>query len=254
MEEKPKLRIDPLKAVLVCLQLAFTVFAVISFKQILEKKSVMARMAVENYGEIQRTAVDTEKLDSLDDMQKAALEGALYDIIALNSPSGTNIPNSGAKIREGSMINRYLPEFDAYFLNFLVDIEELGQSYRVVYRWAEEYPNDIVPIDDPLVAFCPRKEELIYGDFGCQDEFNGNGEDRMAYEMIKKKTFYGFTVGLLSNIYNGARLELGIYAIKSDQEEEKVRAVETVREYLQQLGFNLDNFEYTTEVWCCSLD
>lgn len=259
MENSPNIKINPMIASAVVVQIIFMVLATISLVNILNNNEpVIAKVSVDDYSAVNTTKTSSESSSKtppmIDDTKKSVIESELFDTVALNLSDTQNIQNFGAKIREGSVVNTYLNEAKAYLLNFIVDLPDLQQSYRIVYRWADSYPNKFVPSNYPVAAFCLASRDLIYGDFNCQDDYSGLGDDQVVQSLLENHTFSNFTVGILGDAYDGEPLSLSINTISEDQSV-KSAAVAEISDYLRPLGFNLDDYEYTISSYqCCGLD
>ena len=248
MDNNEKIRqIEPITIIFIFFQLVFVIILGVTINSIFNQKAETAKINIDNYSTISKNdgnySVDVGNGAELNDSQKSAVEGVLYNIAALNNLG--NIPNYRAKIRDGSVYNAYIKDLDIYLLNFIVDLEELGQSYRIVYRWTDHYPNKNAPADEPVVAFCLRSEELIYGNFDCKDDYNEYGEDFIVYSLLKNKNFDGnFFISLFGDVSNGGTLEKIYISPIVNNEETRAEAENTLREWLANLGFDLDNFNY----------
>lgn len=257
--ERRTIQINPILTILVIIQLLFIIFIVIAVSNILNDQNNVAKVDIDDYSDISSGIVidSTNDLDAdtdfaLDDTKKSVIGGILYDVVSLNNID--NIQNNKATIRQNSVHYAYIDDLQIYFLNFIVDLEDLGQSYHIVYRWADEYPNENVPTNEPAIAFCPQEHELTYGDFGCKDNYDGDAQSLVVYDLLRYKEFSDFTVGLSGDVYNGEALKLRINTT-SDEDSVKSAAIEEVSGYLTELGFNLNDFEYTVGSYiCCSLD
>ena len=246
------LRINPAITIAVVLQLIFIIFAGITIYNLLNRSMGAPEIKINNYsaipdGEIlnnNNTLPNSQGLDfALDDTDKHTIESTIYNAVLLNDQG--SISNHGAKIREGSARHVYIEDLSAYFLNFIVDIEDLGQSYHFTWLGDSSFSGQNLPEVTFLMAFCPREDELIYGNFNCKDEYDGQGLDIAAYNLLRYTMFSDFTVGL-SNVYDGEPLMLNIN-ISSNDESAKAAAIQEVSDYLSDLGFNLDDFEYTVQ-------
>lgn len=246
--ERRTIQINPILTILVIIQLLFIIFIVIAVSNILNDQNNVAKVDIDDYSDISSGIVidSTNDLDAdtdfaLDDTKKSVIGGILYDVVSLNNID--NIQNNKATIRQNSVHYAYIDDLQIYFLNFIVDLEDLGQSYRIVYRWADEYPNKSVPTNEPAMAFCLQSEELIYGDFNCKDSYNGHGTDLVVYDLLRYKEFYDFTVGLSGDIYDNEMLNIHINTISNEEPVVSV-AVSEVSNYLSSLGFSLEDFKY----------
>ena len=242
-------QISPAIVVVALLQLVFIIFVVITINNILNHGVEAPRIKISNYSAIpsgelvgKNGIVPNNRgiKFSIDDTDKKTIESTIYGVASLNNKE--NIANSGAKIREDSAHYEYIEELNAYFLNFIVDIEDLGQSYRFVWLFGDDSLKDKNPKVVRLMAFCPKKDEMIYGDFDCKDEYDGRGDDIVVYDLIQDHLFNNFTTKL-SGADNGGSLKIEIQLSPWEETPEEV-AVQELSEYLSIFGFNLDDFDY----------
>lgn len=229
------------------LQIIFIIFGIITINNMLNKKPSVPKISIDNYSVIPETTIigqtdkEINKTVFFSDENKSLLEGILYNIVILNT-DGDNIEKEHAIIREGSVHNTYIGELDVYLLNMVIDLEEIGQSYRIAYRWTNNYPNKSVPANNPAMAFCLNKNELIYGGFVCKDEYNNYGADIVVHDLMQYCTFNNFSLKL-SDTYRGDPLSITIKLPPGEKPPEDV-AVQELSNYLSDLGFSLDDFEY----------
>lgn len=250
MESEHKVyQINPIIAIAVFLQILFIIFIIVTINGVLNSQDDVAKIDIGNYSSISDGVIIDNSDDinvetdfKLDDTKKSVIGGLIYQIALLNNVD--NISNNKAAIRADSVHYEYIEDLKIYFLNFIVDLEDLGQSYRIVYRWADEYPNENVPTNEPAMAFCLHKDELIYENFNCKDSYNNYGESLVVYDLLRYKDFSNFTVGLSGDIYKGEALNIHINTI-SNEESFVSSAISEVSEYLSSLGFNLNDFEYS---------
>ena len=244
------LRINPAIAIAAVLQLIFIVFAGVTIHNLLNSNTGAPEIKISNYSAIPDGKIISNEPSSirgidftLDDTAKHTIGSTIYNAVLINDKG--SVSNHGAKIREGSARHAYIEDLSAYFLNFIVDIEDLGQSYHFTWLGDSSFSGQNLPEVTFLMAFCPREDELVYGNFDCKDEYDGQGLDIVVYNLLRYKMFSDFTVGL-SNVYDGEPLVIGIN-VSSDDESAKAAAVQEVSDYLSDLGFSLDGFEYSVQ-------
>ncbi len=245
-------RVNPIIIIVVILQIIFIIFAATAIYNLLHQNTEVPKMRISNYSALPQGEIigssntsNTKKIDfTLSDESKRTIESVIYEAASLNNKGVT--PNSGAKIREGSAHYVYIQSINSYFLNFIVDMEELGQSYRFVWSFDNNPSKQGTPPDVVmLMAFCPKSDELIYGDFGCKDAYDGHGLNIAVYNLLRYNLFSDFTVGL-SDTYLYEPLTISINT-SSGSDSAKSAAVEEVSAYLAALGFDLNDFEYKTD-------
>ena len=248
MEQGRKKQIKPAVVAIAIFEIIFVIFVVLTIRNLMQKNVEVPNISIDNYSAIPELSVvggdNSGVAFELDETKKSVIESVLYDEILFNSVG--NIYNGGAKIRAGSAYNVYISELDVYVLNFIVDIEDLRQSYRVVYRWADKYPNENIPQNLPGLAFCPDEDELIYGDFGCKDKYDGYGAGTVVYDLLQNKTFNNAVLSLSGDVYNGKPLMINIY-IDSDNDSVAAVAVGEISSYLAGIGFELEDFNYEVD-------
>ena len=245
MESEKK--INPIIITVIIFQLIFTILGIVTLNDLLSNKSEVAKIGIENY-----SSVPNLSAFGLDDTKKSVIEGSLSRIVALNTTE--SVPKYNAKVREGSAYSLYAKDIDIHYLNLIIDRDDLKQSYRLIYRYADSYPNPSAPENDPAIFFCLDESELIYGDFNCSDNYPKNIKDRILYEMVKRKTFSNFTVGLLGDVYKNETLSFHLNTI-NDNQSIIDSATSELSSYLSSLGFSLNNYAYSASSYaCCSLD
>ena len=98
-----------------------------------------------------------------------------------------------------------------------------------------------------MIAFCPKEEDLVYGNFDCEDTYNGNGEAQVIYETIQYKKFNNFRISLMGNPSAGEQLSFSILT-KSNNKVDISAAISEISNFLNSLGFDLDDYEYAASI------
>lgn len=98
-----------------------------------------------------------------------AIYNTLHNIVVNNTGSEVKIPKSGAKIRENSITNNYNEQTNIHSYSFMVDIEELQQSYHAQIQWSDDPEVNLGGY--PILFTCPTKEQIVYDNFACTDMF-----------------------------------------------------------------------------------
>ena len=238
MDNKAPLEINYPVLFVILFQIVFIIFGIITIKNFLNEKTSVPRINISNYSDISDTKVlgqdngEVNKSFFSNDEKKSVIESAVYDIV-LSNTNGNNIEKNSAKIRTDSIHNVYIADLHYYLLNFIVDLEDIGQSYRVVYRKTSDYP---------AIAFCLHEEELIYGKFDCKDKYDNYGADIVVHGLMQGHAFSNFST-ILSDTYKGDPLKITIKLPPGEEPPEEV-AIQELSHYLSELGFNLDDFQH----------
>ena len=148
-------KINPIMITGILLEAVFLIFIIISFINLGKQDNRFGEsININNFNTVKNLNSETaEKVTNM-----------LYKTIARNNPSLTSVPNSNAIVRQDSITENN--DGATYSGSFLVDIEEIKQSYKIQYSWSKN--NSTVSSYDVVVS-CPTKNELIYGDFDCTD-------------------------------------------------------------------------------------
>lgn len=228
-------------------QMIFIIFGIVTIKNLLSAKPNIPKISINNYSEIAETSIlgqtnkEINKTLFSSTENKSLVESVLYNITLLNT-NGSNITKKDAIIRGGSVRNVFISNLNIYLLNMIVDIEETGQSYRIVYRWTDNYPNRNVPVNGPAMAFCLHENELIYGSFNCKDEYNNHGIDTVFRDLTRDYPFKTFSIKASDTDVEGqAANTIQLFPGEEITEE---TAKQELSDYLSELGFNLNDFKY----------
>ncbi len=119
----------------------------------------------------------------------------LYKQIKRNSSQ--EIANNSIKdiiVRDESFIQTYDQERKAHLVEMIVDIESLKQSYLVNYEWHDKGVKDDGLGQYGVLVSCLPVDQLIYGDFECQDlgsDMRGSTEPYVIINWSEAKDQYG---------------------------------------------------------------
>lgn len=105
-------------------------------------------------------------LPELDRSQINFINTSIFAVAQLNYP--TVISGTRAVVREGTSIYEFRQATRIHTINFIVDIESIGQSYNVYFDWSTEADNQFVS-PYGVVVTCLPPEQLIFGEFECTD-------------------------------------------------------------------------------------
>ena len=93
----------------------------------------------------------------------------LYNTVAKNL-NGNTPPQNGAVIRSSSpFLYQYYYDFGLYRGDFIVDIPNIQQSYRVIFFQNNKDSTNTINIGYRMLILCLTKSPTIYPDFNCHD-------------------------------------------------------------------------------------
>lgn len=152
MEEK---YIDIKTIIAALFEVIFIIIAIALLSNLLQPTEVSAKIHLNN---LESTIPEIPK-DQREDISRE-----LYNIAAQNTENSKFIKNFGATIRESTI------EKESNSGSFIVDIDDLQESYLVQYR----LKGDDGKYDSgyPTLITCPKKSLRIYENQSCEDNFS----------------------------------------------------------------------------------
>ena len=247
MNDNRNIEINPVSAGLVIVQILFMIFMVVSFNNLLTEERI----------DLGTEVVEIEKnSDGLSEKTTTMIKNVIYNMVSENSISNS-IGKIKVEVRDGSVVNNYYDQFDIHYLNFIADIPEVKQSYQVFYEWSDNELNNYISPDNSITAVCLDEKQLVYGKFDCVD----SGEERQ-YEINNMLYRYNYRLPEREDIYILPRnvrdensddttvdikyLECGEQCdCRAVNESEKNVAVNMFGEFVESLGFRLDDIKYS---------
>lgn len=236
MEKNRIIKITPFGAIVCIFQIVFVAVMATLFVEVLKEEAIIPEVSFED-GSI------FDKIEGLPEDARQMLERGLYGEIAKNTDIRYSIPNSGASIRNETLISTYFDEIDVHYVYFIVDIPELEQSYQIKYEWSDDVKNQNLSINDRMMVMCPSEEQLVYESFDCVDDYNQNGESLILYAYINENSFEGFDV-ILPDDFNQFVVISG-FNIRVDGEIDSELSVIALKNFIKSLGFDAEKFEYS---------
>ena len=161
MESKFEIKMNPMVVVALLLQVVFVVLLVVTFNDLNGSDAEIPKVEV--------GSLDS-KTESLPEFGAEDIEYNIYLAIENNIRDGV-VQKKGVNIRDGSLIENYYEEIGLHYLNFIVDIPDVAQSYQVVAKWEDGEQGDVLYDNLSGVAtgvLCLDSEQLIYGEFDCK--------------------------------------------------------------------------------------
>lgn len=177
----------------------------------------------------------------------AYIEYALYNTISYNvDRTLKNNEITDILIRTGSFSQDYNDSTKIHAVHFIVDIESLRQSYDVKYEWSDDHSLENLSEYGTIVS-CLPVDQLIYGDFNCQDMFTAEKQvvDPIIDQLPHSELGYEITSGAL----DGNQLTLNI-KITLSASDERIGADQAIASYKDQAtawirSIGLDPANYT---------
>ena len=222
MQDQSYTKINPIIVIAVIIELLFIFLVIATVNSILNSEQDTPKVAIDNYSQIEN-GIELEG-NIGNNLKRDVLGRAIYRTVSMNY-SG-NLKNSGAKVREDSMRSLYLEDYDYQYISFLIDLDDLQQTYRVVYRQGDsKTPSGLLGIDEyNAIVFCPKEEDLIYESFECHDEFGTVAMDSILMTLIRYSEFKGFAVNPIIDAKTG-NIETIEVVVESDNEEQQESAI-----------------------------
>ncbi len=239
-----KYEINPITAGLILFQVVFTIVMVVAFSNVLGYEPVeLGKSLGDVVGEI----------EGLSDADKSEINYHLYKAI---SKSGVeeDVGRTDSVIREGSLVNTYFEEADAHYVNFIVNLPELKQSYQVYRVWSDDVMNPYVSPNDSTGVICLKSDQLIYGEFNCEDTYS-NMRNLLIGRFLYAKNYLLGNDGLTVNVngsFQTGKMKFVVHYMDCDSQclcravsaAEQETALDRFGEFVRGLCFRLQDIDY----------
>ena len=191
----------------------------------------------------------SEFLPNVPEVTHRRIEEELYSYVSNAMQPNEEIPSSGALIREGT-INGF-DILDSFHVgDFIVDIDSVQQSYIAEYHYGRLDGMEETEYEASVSMFCIEDPELIkYPSFKC--EANRDFTKPNAIQYVLPKVFDGFIANYTYSIasVSGYAIVLEFNPSESVYKSGKVEAYKAektkeLKEYLQKMGLDPDDYEY----------
>lgn len=222
------MQINPKNIIAIFCELTFVIIMAYLFSIVANDSVESTSIQIDNF---------TSNIKDLPNDASNLIAQELYQTVSLNTDTNFNLANSGAIIRQDSIIETQIADLNMNYLNFIIDVPDANQSYQVVYEWSPDKNNPYILPNNPLYVMCLPDSE------SCKDSYNGHGNDYVLYNILSYYPFDNFSVNpTLANdhLYLNINLPDGEPTTKNN-------ALSTIKSFIKSLGFNSDNFEYNTE-------
>ncbi|MBR2741155.1 hypothetical protein IKD98_00105 [Candidatus Saccharibacteria bacterium] len=241
MEEKDKLtsiqqyfrQNSILIAIFCILQFFIIVIVIFLVSQLNKEESRVPSLTIANFA---------SSIKNLPSESVEPIQIALYNVV--NQNNNNIVDDMDVVIRENSYVNQYFERQKIHYVNLIVDIPTLEQSFQIFHEWPEknDYANQYYMINRATMAMCVTPEDTIYHNSTCEDAYWNNGQRAIAAEFIKYFTFdyfnaYAKEYELYKTIY--------ISPIHYDHDEnEKESFIEKTKDAIKSLGISPEIFDY----------
>ena len=143
--------------------------------------------------------------------RRNSINSTLYNIIKNNLKSG-NPKVKDATIREKSVINNYNKITNVNSGTFIVDIPSIKQSYSIYFEWSADI-NNVNLSGYTAAASCLSKDKLIYGDFGCKDDFTNNKTNNDSSIILDYLPYSTFNYTITADLNDNNKVSLNVAMI-----------------------------------------
>ncbi|MBQ3352759.1 hypothetical protein IJG89_00175 [Candidatus Saccharibacteria bacterium] len=244
MNNEQKVRVDPIKIAAVIIQVLFIIVAIVSIRQILEPKRIMLEVDVAGLN---------QEVPGLPDFGRDEIEFYVYRAVSHNNPTNQVIKN-GFSIREGSLISKYYEDANINYVNFIVDIPSIEQSYRAAYVWSDKKNNEYISPNVNVAVTCLNEDEMIYDDFGCKNDSMYSAQTVVALIMrainyrlednslVMEPEYYGEDRDLRVKLYY-SECDTTCFCRKVE-EDGKNQALASFDDFMVGLGYSLEDVAF----------
>ncbi|MCR5699972.1 MAG: hypothetical protein K6G49_00865 [Candidatus Saccharibacteria bacterium] len=224
-----------LVSIFVLLQIIFVILLIFVIKNLNTSTFEESNLPVSNL---------KQDLQDLPENSVETIQTALYDAVATNQGTLNSIEDSDARVREGTLVNLYFEKQNMHYVNVIIDIPSIQQSYQIFNEWSDNPTNQFYMLNMATMAMCLSKDQIIYQDFNCKDKYNQKGQNIVTAEFLKYFTFNQFTPILrnsdLSTVY--------INPVSFDiNDNTKQSYIQETKDAISSLGISPDIFKYKVQ-------
>ena len=229
------------KKIIAIITVVLFVIVVLVVGWLLNKEPVEKQIRIDNLSEF------------INDMPKKTENNiceALYSAIANSVQDGTTVPEKGAKIRTGSVTNNFIKEQNMHYGSFIVDIDEVKQTYRIDFEWSDDEKNPYYSGYRTLVK-CPKEEEMKYKTTFCKDDMR-TGTIQESYPILSELPL---KVDYFANNYTKHVKYKITYKISDDEQSVTIKIIDYMGngydealEKIEELGYDPDDYEIEYEL------
>lgn len=223
-----------LVAVFTVAEIAIIILIIFSFRNVATDNNQVPSTGIVD---IYQTISDLPK-DSAD-----VIEQSLYSAIKLNGGTLTSLSESDAQIRADSLVNIYFDKVNMHYVNFIVDIPSIEQSYQVFREWSDDPSNPNYLVNRSTMVMCPLEEQKIYPDFNCHDDYDYNGQSIVVSEFIYYLVDLEHFRVYIQTATAPYTIIIGPTDFNADEVTKSIY-IDQTKEYVASLGFPSDAFTY----------
>lgn len=184
-------------------------------------------------------------VSNLPSERRDAIFASLYKAVRLNSPEIKQEDINNAVIRESSVTQNTLNKGDEINGSFIVDIENIRQSYLISYIYADSAEKQVTVSGYSILVRCLDKEDIIYSEFNCKDIVSIKSGD--LDPIIQYLPYSTLDYSIVARMYDSnTTLNVKLQLSESDLRGGESRAVEKykseVLDWIREKGFNPEDY------------
>lgn len=212
-------------------EIVFIIFAIITFKWLSAVEEIISTVSIES------SLYDTSE------ERKIEIEHDIFEIVALNSQDVFNA-NFKAKIRDGSEKIINIKELDVTLKQYLVDIDELQQTYKIVDIWSDDKNNNFKYSYQGMLetVFCAEIEEWKYDEYKCKDYSRNHGTDYLISAIMTSIPFR-YSYYLSEKDFDFETMKIEFYPKDYDKYTTE-NSINELKDYVEFLGFNRNRYDF----------
>lgn len=174
MQPKEKREINPFMIGGIVVGLIAVVLLVVGLMQLFRKNPYGEETRIDNIG---------ESYGNLSQDAKDQIFYQLHMVLAMNLNDDSKIPTSGAMVRAGTAEYDYNEDTKVYAGQFVVDVEEVEQSYAVQFSWSPVAKNDNLGGYPVLITCVPKNLRIYESQQSCVDFYTQEVSWQNAYQI-----------------------------------------------------------------------
>lgn len=148
-------------------------------------------------------------------------------------------------IRKNTIFKDYDPNTSIYFLNFIVDIKSISQSFQIIYEYSPIKNNPKLSPDTAQLILCPEKPQHKYHKSNCIDGWNSEGQRIKVFEKLQNHEFKN----ILLDLSDTKQRDISITIQDSNPNFKldsltKTKYINKLKRYIRSIGFDETRYNY----------
>ena len=227
----------PIVLIFICVQALFVVFLIITLLQL--NNDELPKDDAERYRRMPELSISdlSKKASILTEAEVADIQKKVFKIVSENTPT-VNSTKIAAAIHN-DVVNAHSFSEHTKYVNMIIDIPELEQSYEVFYS-----TNAVIDPDVSTIVLCPdESKELTYPNFKCKssdDKMYSRDQILAAY----LKYFNSDKFSAYVSPDNPKQIIISPSITYNNDDKTKAKYINDVKDFIKSIGLAPGKYKY----------